>query len=70
MKIVKTRVGVALLMVLGMTISGCGKGIGYTRDADDLGVSMAAHLRAQPPVLDVHISTLTASTTPLHCGLP
>jgi hypothetical protein len=53
MKMEKKRVGVALLMALGLAISGCGKGIGYTKEADELGASMAAHLKAQPPVLNV-----------------
>ncbi len=54
MKMAKTRTGVALLMmVLGITISGCGKGIGYTKEADELGVSMTAHLKAQSPVSNV-----------------
>ncbi|MGH3721803.1 MAG: hypothetical protein ACRDRI_23755 [Pseudonocardiaceae bacterium] len=49
----KTRVGVMLLIALGVVISGCGKGIGYNKDADELGVSMAAHLKTQPPVVGV-----------------
>lgn len=53
MKMLKTRAGVALLMMLGMAISGCGKGIGYNKEVDELGSSMAAHLKAQPPISDV-----------------
>jgi hypothetical protein len=53
MKIAKKRVSVALLIILGIVISGCGKGIGYTKEADELGVFMATHLKTQPPVLDV-----------------
>jgi len=53
MKMIKTRVGIALLIVLGMTISGCGKGIGYNKKADELGASMTAHLKAQPPIVNV-----------------
>jgi hypothetical protein len=46
----KKRAGIALLMALGLTMSGCGKGIGYTKEADELGASMAARLKAQPPI--------------------
>ena len=53
MKMVKKRAGVALLIVLNVAISGCGKGIGYNKEADELGVSMAAHLKAQPPISNV-----------------
>jgi hypothetical protein len=53
MTMMKMRVGAALLIVLGMAISGCGKGIGYDKDVDDLGASMAAHLRAQPSAVGV-----------------
>lgn len=53
MKMAKTRAGVSLLIVLGMAISGCGKEMGYNKEADELGASMTAHLKAQPPVLEV-----------------
>lgn len=53
MKIVKKRAGVALLAVLSVAISGCGKGIGYNKEADELGVSITAHLKAQPPISNV-----------------
>jgi hypothetical protein len=53
MRMTKNRVGVALLVVLGMAISGCGKGIGYNKSGDELGASMAAHLKTQLPVSDV-----------------
>jgi hypothetical protein len=49
----KMRAGVALLIMLGMAISGCGKGISYNKEADELGASMTAHLKAQSPILDV-----------------
>ncbi|MGH3826290.1 MAG: hypothetical protein ACRDQX_03825 [Pseudonocardiaceae bacterium] len=52
MKMPRTHAGVALLVVLGMAISGCGKGIGYNKGGDELGASMTAHLKAQPPVFD------------------
>jgi hypothetical protein len=53
MKMIKTRAGVALLMTLGMAISGCEKWIGYNKEADELGSSMTAHLKTQPPISDV-----------------
>lgn len=49
----KGRVSVTLLITLGMAISGCGKGIGYNKAADELGAAMAVHLKAQPPALNV-----------------
>jgi hypothetical protein len=50
---VKRHTGVALLIVLGVAISGCGKGIGYNKEADELGASMADHLKTQSPILNV-----------------
>ena len=53
MKMLKKRASITLLIVLGIAASGCGKGIGYTKEADDLGVSMTSHLKAQPSILNV-----------------
>lgn len=47
---VKARASVTLLIALGMAISGCGKGIGYNKEADELGGRMTAHLKAQPSI--------------------
>lgn len=52
MKMTRTRAGFALMIMLGMAISGCRKGIGYDKGGDELGASMTAHLKAQPPVSD------------------
>lgn len=49
----KKRAGVALLIAFGIATSGCGKGIGYTKKADDLGASMTSHLKTQPPISNV-----------------